>query len=123
MTNLINESLIGFNSFVKIPIFPERITWFDRDLRDLIFLYNVKNQIEKYVIKVSNLHLLQAYLHPPRNLSIYSLSDFKADDSLVKHSAGGVNPLQVDLDLSPVIGLVPALSIALYPLHHAEIAD
>ena len=121
MTNLINESLIGFDSFVKIPIFPERITWFDRDLRNLIFLYNVKNQIEKYVIKVSNLHLLQAYLHPPGNLSIYSLSDLKADNSLIEHSARAVEPLQIDLDLSPVIGLVPAFSVTLYPLHHTKV--
>ena len=41
MTNLINKSLIGFNPFVKIPIFPERITWFDRDLRNLIFLKQI----------------------------------------------------------------------------------
>ena len=78
---------------------------------------------EKIGNDLSDLHLFQAYFHPPGNLSINALSDFKADNSLVKHSAGGVDPLQVNLDLSPVIGLVPALSIALYPLNHAEIAD
>ena len=41
MINLINESLIGFDSFVNISIFPETITWFDCDLRNLIFLKNV----------------------------------------------------------------------------------
>ena len=70
---------------------------------------------------ISNLHLLQAYLHPPGNLSIYSLSDFKADNSLVEHSARAVQPLQIDLNLSPVIGLVPALSVTLYPLDNAEV--
>ena len=41
MNNLINESLIGFDSFVNISIFPETITWFNCDLRNLIFLKNV----------------------------------------------------------------------------------
>ena len=38
MIHLINESLIGFDAFVEISIFPERITWFDGNLRNLIFL-------------------------------------------------------------------------------------
>ena len=38
MIHLINESLIGFDAFVEIPISPERISWFDGDLRNLIFL-------------------------------------------------------------------------------------
>ena len=71
----------------------------------------------------SDLHLLQAYFHPPGDLSINSLSDFKADNSLVKDPARAVESLQIDLDLSPVIGLVPTLPVALYPLHHTEVCS
>ena len=85
--------------------------------------FSIKSYLErKSETKWWDLHLLETYLHPPGNLSIYPLSYFKADNPLVKHSPRAVDGLQIDLHLSPVVRLVPALSIALYPLYHAEVS-
>ena len=86
------------------------------------FFYKINFLERKSATKWADLHLLQAYLHPPGNLSINALSDFKADNSLVKYSARAVDPLQIDLHLGPIIWLVPAFAVALYPLHHPEVA-